>query len=136
MTFLRNRWFLLGVAVALGAAVTLLPRPDGTRYEIAGDAEGALAALVEADFRRLPAEKGAKGYTLEARSPGETQCTASRLQRVAEEARVETLAEIGQYTATVTWWHKGMLKAMARSGESPSAALVNAVQAAMKEVVE
>jgi sodium-dependent dicarboxylate transporter 2/3/5 len=65
MSVLKNKWFLLAVAVLLGVVVLVLPRPEGTRFKISGDAERQLLAKIGAAFDIVdnPDRKGA-GYTV------------------------------------------------------------------------
>ncbi len=87
---LKNRWILLAIAVLLGVAISRLPRPEGTKYEIGGDAAQSLAAAVQADFRLLPAaDAKARTYQLEALRPGAEECTGARLQEEATRLGLE-----------------------------------------------
>ncbi len=77
---LKNKFLQLGIALGLGWIVMLLPRPEGTTFEITGDPEGKLAAQVSADFIMEPNDGRASGaYLLKARNPGQPQATAERL---------------------------------------------------------
>ena len=47
----KSKWFMLGLAVLLGVTVLFLPRPEGTRFRIVGDADRALLSHLEGVFR-------------------------------------------------------------------------------------
>jgi len=66
VTLLKNKYFQIGAAGLLGVLVFLLPRPEGTIFEISGDPDGHLAALVQEEFI-LTDRVGSEGsYHLEA----------------------------------------------------------------------
>jgi sodium-dependent dicarboxylate transporter 2/3/5 len=46
----KSKWFFLGLAFMLGIIVLLLPRPEGTRFKISGDADLALFQQIRNDF--------------------------------------------------------------------------------------
>lgn len=74
--FLKNKWFQLCLAIALGIIILLLPRPEGTKFKITGDNEKVLLQNIEEHFALVPSdEKRAKGYIVEAKSPGTTEAT-------------------------------------------------------------
>jgi sodium-dependent dicarboxylate transporter 2/3/5 len=80
--FLKNKMFQLAVAAALALVVALLPRPEGTQFEIHGDLDQKLAAQVQGDFRLIEnPNKTSKGYLLEAVAPGTPQATAEQLEK-------------------------------------------------------
>ena len=82
--FLKNRFVQLGIALALGIVVLLLPRPEGKKFEIIGDSEQKILARVQKDFRPIQeADRNTKGYIIEAVSPGRPESTASRLEAEA-----------------------------------------------------
>ncbi|MBW1712658.1 MAG: DASS family sodium-coupled anion symporter [Deltaproteobacteria bacterium] len=77
---LKNRNVQLGLAVLLGLVIMLLPRPEGTKFEIIGDPHKKILAQCQADFKLLPStDKNLKGYLVEAVTPGRPQSTAARL---------------------------------------------------------
>ena len=92
---LKNKMFQLALAAALAIVVVLLPRPEGTKFEILGDQDQKLAAQVQSDFRVIEnPNKKSKGYILEAMAPGTAQTSAARLEKEAktmglENAKVE-----------------------------------------------
>ncbi len=66
MTILRNRYLQIGAAGLLCALVFLLPRPEGTIFEISGDPGHSLAALVEEEFSVIDRVGSGGSYCLEA----------------------------------------------------------------------
>ncbi|UCD78076.1 MAG: DASS family sodium-coupled anion symporter [Desulfobacterales bacterium] len=50
MSVFKSKWFLLGVAVILGILVLALPRPEGTRFKISGDADQRLLSEIKNNF--------------------------------------------------------------------------------------
>ncbi len=92
--FLKNKMVQLCIALALGTVVLLLPRPEGTRFEITGDPEQRVLARTGAEFV-FDDNNGQKtvGYVVRALQPGQAGATAERLRQEAaqlglEEARV------------------------------------------------
>jgi sodium-dependent dicarboxylate transporter 2/3/5 len=86
---LKNKYFMLLIGVMLGAAVLLLPRPEGTKFEIFGDLGQALAGMVSADFQVVPGGNQKKGgYILETRNPGTATATGEHLEKVVERAKL------------------------------------------------
>ena len=87
---LRNRWMQLLLAAVLGAVVMLLPRPEGSEFEIRGDPEGRLRAAVTGDFRvEDPESAPADSYRLKALVPGRPETSADRLRNEAEALGLE-----------------------------------------------
>jgi len=82
-----SKWFMLGLAVLLGLVVLALPRPEGTRFKIAGDPDKLLLEHLEGAFRPVSGEdQPAEGYLVEAVSPGSENATGAFLARRAAEA--------------------------------------------------
>ncbi len=81
--FIRNKGFQLGLALLLGAVVLMLPRPEGTRFKITGDAEQKLLQQVEQNFT-LVSEGKDKSYLVEAKAAGSKGSTAAYLKESAE----------------------------------------------------
>ena len=80
--FFKSKGFQLGLAVALGILVLLLPRPEGTKFRITGDENKKLLPLISDHFVVVPeSQKGAKGYLVEAKTPGAPECTAVFLEK-------------------------------------------------------
>ena len=62
---LRNTYVQLAIAVTIGVAVSLLPRPQGSLFDVTGDPERLVAAAAGADFS-VVGETEVDGYRLEA----------------------------------------------------------------------
>ena len=62
----RNKYFQIGLAIALGLLVNALPRPEGTVFEIAADPDRRLAAASADAFAVTDWEDGDGAYRLEA----------------------------------------------------------------------
>jgi sodium-dependent dicarboxylate transporter 2/3/5 len=88
----RSKAFQLGLALALGLVVFLLPRPEGTRFRVSGDEAAALAAAVSGEFSVEPVS-GANGqvYVLAATRPGEGSASGARLQSAARELDLDAV---------------------------------------------
>ncbi len=88
--FLKNKFVQLCIALAVGAVVLLLPRPEGTKFEIVGDPQKKLLAHAGAEFS-LDDNKGQKtaGYFLRALQPGTEGATAERLRKEAKDIGLE-----------------------------------------------
>ncbi len=94
--FLKNRIVQLLIAVALSIVVILLPRPEGTRYEITGDPEQKILQQVKGDFKLMEKEgPKSKGYFLEVIEPGKAGADGKALQKAA--------ADLGLTKAEVAW---------------------------------
>ncbi|MBU2547923.1 MAG: anion permease, partial [Proteobacteria bacterium] len=66
MNILKNKSFQLIAAAILAGVIMLLPRPEGTRFEIKGDPQQKLLGQVQDRFRLVPPEsEKSKGYVLE-----------------------------------------------------------------------
>ena len=57
--FFKSKWFQLGIAVAVGIMVMLLPRPEGTRFKVSGENIQALVPLLGQTFQLGP-ERGSR----------------------------------------------------------------------------
>ena len=68
MTIIRNRYFQIGAAGVLGALVFLLPRPEGTIFEISGDPGRSLIEMVGQDFDVTNRVASGETYCLEAKT--------------------------------------------------------------------
>jgi sodium-dependent dicarboxylate transporter 2/3/5 len=93
---MRNKYLQLAIAIVIGIAVSFLPRPQGTLFEVAGDPEGLIAAAAGSDFA-VVGETEAGGYRLEARSgvadPGDRLTgIAASLDRAVEVRYVDGLS--------------------------------------------
>lgn len=78
---LKNKFVQLGVALLFGLIVMLLPRPEGTKFEILGDPDKKILAQVNGDFT-LDDNNGQKsnGYVLRALNPGQPKASAEWLE--------------------------------------------------------
>ena len=84
---LKNKFVQLAIALGLGLVVILLPRPEGTAFEILGDPSQKVLAAVENDFAIYDNNgQKSKGYVVKALTPGQSSATADRLK--AEAARL------------------------------------------------
>ncbi|MBE9530206.1 MAG: anion permease, partial [Proteobacteria bacterium] len=88
--FFKTRQFQLGLALALGIIVILLPRPEGTKFKITGDEGRLLLQNVSQQFALVPAEKEqAEKYIVEAIHPKSPESTAQFLQDKAAQLKME-----------------------------------------------
>ncbi len=85
--FLKNKLVQLCMALAIGLLVMLLPRPEGTRFEIIGDPQKTILTQVGGDFS-IDAKDGqkTKGYVIRALNPGQPEATAKHLEEAAVQA--------------------------------------------------
>jgi len=83
---LKSKSFQLCFAVALGAIVMLLPRPEGTKFTINGDKDGVLQQSVGEYFTVQPSSEDSGGpYTLVVKNPGELKKPGNYLKaKIAE----------------------------------------------------
>ena len=91
--FLKNKMVQLGLAISLGIVVLLLPRPEGTKFQIADDISQTLFKTVSQHFTLVSTEEEhAKGYYIvEAKNPGTPESTAAFLQDKAAELKMTEL---------------------------------------------
>jgi sodium-dependent dicarboxylate transporter 2/3/5 len=83
--FFKRKGVQLGIALALGVIVLLLPRPEGTRFRISGDDPQALAARIQSQFKIVDADrKPGEGYVVEVHSPGNPIPASLFLRQKAE----------------------------------------------------
>ncbi|MEA1947665.1 MAG: DASS family sodium-coupled anion symporter [Thermodesulfobacteriota bacterium] len=88
--FFKTRQFQLGLALALGIIVILLPRPEGTKFKITGDEGRLVLQDVSQQFALVPAAKErAKEYIVEAINPKSPESTAQFLQDKAVQLKIE-----------------------------------------------
>ena len=83
--FLKNKLVQLAIALGLAIVVMLIPRPEGSRFEIVGDPQGAILKQVGGDF--VADDNGGQktdGYVVRALAPGQAGATAQRLISEAE----------------------------------------------------
>jgi len=82
----RSRGFQLAVTICLGAIVMLLPRPEGTKFEITGDPGQLVLDKVRDHFVLAePPKEGGSTYMVAARQPGTETATAAFLEATAVE---------------------------------------------------
>jgi sodium-dependent dicarboxylate transporter 2/3/5 len=90
MSVLKNKWFLLAVAVFLGIVVLLLPRPEGTRFTISGDVDQRLIPKINASFDIVTnSEKQGAEYTVALKSPAGVAKPGKYLQKLAAEMNLK-----------------------------------------------
>ena len=96
---LKNRWFQLGTALLLGMMVMMLPRPEGTRFRIIGDADHQVLNAVSPHFTPISSDPETGAYIVEAKIPGTPESkaafiakTASKLNRPVEIEYVDGLS--------------------------------------------
>ena len=81
---LKNKLVQLGIAIGLGLIVMLLPRPEGTQFEIIGDPQRQLVNQVADHFAIVVSDgQKTKGYILQALNPGVSQATAKQIEEAA-----------------------------------------------------
>ena len=82
---LKNRYVQLVIAALLAMVVMALPRPEGSTFEIKGDAGKRLLAAVAADFSEAKVDRPVEGtYQVKAIQPGSQGATAKRLAAEAQ----------------------------------------------------
>ncbi len=84
----KNRWIQIVAAALLGVLVMLLPRPEGTTFEVIGDSNLLLGDRVGADFR-IVGEGGPDRYRLQLVAPAASPQAMERLERTAAELGLE-----------------------------------------------
>ena len=82
----------LCLALALGAIVMFLPRPEGTKFWIGGDADQEFFRNISGDFRVLPSiDKNDTGYTIEINDPESAKASVQFLQDEAARLNMTNL---------------------------------------------
>lgn len=82
----KNTTVQLGIAFLLGLTILLLPRPEGTRFEIIGDPQTKILGAMEEYFESAPnGGKTKEGYLVDAKKPNDPVCTAQALENKAKE---------------------------------------------------
>jgi sodium-dependent dicarboxylate transporter 2/3/5 len=83
---------MLSIALVLGIVVLLLPRPEGTRFKVAGGGVEEFSLCVAEHFTLVSTEKGGSvEHVLEAKNPGSREATAAFLEERAAELGAEGL---------------------------------------------
>jgi sodium-dependent dicarboxylate transporter 2/3/5 len=92
---LKSKWFLLSIAFILGIIVLVLPRPEGTRFTITGDADRHLLQHIGNDFDIVTDTKSSDSkYTVVIKGSTDIQKPGTYLQKVAGERNLEGV-EVG-----------------------------------------
>ncbi|MCK5837678.1 MAG: anion transporter, partial [Desulfobacula sp.] len=88
--FYKTNGFKLCVALLIGIAVFLLPRPEGTQFKITGDTAQNLIQNVNKHFVLVSDEKNkTESYILKARNPGSLEATAKFLSQKAKDLNLD-----------------------------------------------
>jgi sodium-dependent dicarboxylate transporter 2/3/5 len=88
--FFKTKGFQLCLAFAFGIVVLVLPRPEGTKFKIAGDESQTLFKNTSQHFSLISSEKSpAKGYIVEAKNPGTSNSTSNFLENKISELELE-----------------------------------------------
>ncbi|MFH1137073.1 MAG: DASS family sodium-coupled anion symporter [Pseudomonadota bacterium] len=99
MSVFKNKFVQLALAVLIAALVMLIPRPEGSRFEIFGDPGQTVLAQIQKHFRLVvvdaPEQAVGKGYMVEALTPGAPEASAAALEKIA--------ADLGLENATVEY---------------------------------
>jgi len=90
--FFKSKWFLLGLAVILGIIVMLLPRPEGTRFKISGDADRMLLQQIGNDFDLVEGAKNIPGqYTVALKPSSSLAAPGVYLQHLADTLKLKKI---------------------------------------------
>jgi len=90
--FLKSKKVQLAMALVLGVAVMLLPRPEGTTFRITGSDSRALIDRIGEHFRPAPVKQDLKGegaVEVVALNPGAPEATADYILREAAGLKLE-----------------------------------------------
>lgn len=87
--FFKTNGFKLCMAILVGIAIFLLPRPEGTQFRINGDQEKNLISNVSEHFTISEEKEGS--YIVTAKSPGSEEGTASFLTQKAKELGMDNV---------------------------------------------
>jgi len=86
--FLKTKGFQLCLAFALGIVVLILPRPEGTKFQITGDDSQKFFSHISQHFTIVSTEKKpGQGYIVEAKKPGSPGATAAFINNKAAEMK-------------------------------------------------
>jgi solute carrier family 13 (sodium-dependent dicarboxylate transporter), member 2/3/5 len=89
---LKSKWFQLGAALSLGIIVLLLPRPEGTEFNIKGDGNHVFLQHIKDNFNPVDTAKNPAGeYTVEVKSPEVTKSPGIYLMEMAEKLKLKGL---------------------------------------------
>ena len=90
--FYKTNGFKLFVALLIGVAVFLLPRPEGTQFRIKGDKAQILLQNVGAYFTLVTGGIEKKdSYDLKAKNPGSSEGTENFLRQKAKELKLDAV---------------------------------------------
>ncbi len=81
----KNKWFQLCLAVAIGIVVFMLPRPEGTKFRISGDNDQKLISHLSEYFTFVSSEKNNSAYTIELKNPQSPEAPGAFLKNKARE---------------------------------------------------
>ncbi|MBW1803251.1 MAG: anion permease, partial [Deltaproteobacteria bacterium] len=82
----KSKGFMLCVAFGLGIIVLLLPRPEGTKFQIVGDDHQKLFQSIHQHFNMASTgEKHTQGYIVEMKNPNDLKSQASFILNKAAE---------------------------------------------------
>lgn len=90
--FYKTNGFKLCAAVLLGVVIFLLPRPEGTKFKITGDAGRILYQNVGEHFNILPDQKaGIDSFILKAKAPGSLEASVKFLDQKAKDLNLNAV---------------------------------------------
>ncbi len=82
---IKNKFVQLAIALGLGLFVMLLPRPEGTVFEIQGDSGEQLLTLAgDLVTKHEGGLRSGKGYQIKLNNPDRADATVSQLKKIAE----------------------------------------------------
>ena len=87
---IKNKWFQLGIAFTIGVIIMMLPRPEGTTFQISGDQDKILYQSVIKHFELID-ESHPSSYKIKARQPASKIATADLLN---EQCNKQSLQKI------------------------------------------
>ena len=83
--FFKSKMFLLVLAVVLGVVIAFLPRPEGTKFKVAGDSGRQLYSNLQQHFDLVPGKTDDAPYILQAKEPGTPQGSKAFIDAKAAE---------------------------------------------------
>ena len=88
----KSKWFQLGAALSLGIIVLLLPRPEGTKFNIKGDGSHVFLQQIKDNFNLVDTVKNPPGeYTVDVKNPEVTKSPGIYLTEMAEKLKLKGL---------------------------------------------
>ncbi|MBU1194349.1 MAG: DASS family sodium-coupled anion symporter [Proteobacteria bacterium] len=88
--FYKTNGFKLCMAILIGIAIFLLPRPEGTQFKITGDQDKILLQNVSEHFS-MTSDKKPDSYIVTAKTPGTFEGSASFLSQRAKDLKMDTV---------------------------------------------